>query len=155
MYTGIVCLVLFDARGRLTEPYGMAVCILAVIMLGIKHTPTVFHRQRQVDAFCEDLLYIYTHVLMIASIPDTNHLRYACGLQCTCFVLQHRFLKKGPAILVHTITALWLIAAYVYGPRVSELRTFIAAVVCPHALDLLAGVLIQVQKFTTLYIMEI
>ena len=32
MYTGIVCLVLFDARGTLTEPYWTAVAVLAALV---------------------------------------------------------------------------------------------------------------------------
>lgn len=155
MYTGIVCLVLFDARGALTEPYWTAAITLAICMLIIKYIPAILHRPRQIQTFCEDLLHISTHASVLAILPHANHLQYACALHSTCFILQHRFLKSGPMLLVHTITALWLIVAYAYGPRVSELQTFIAAMVCPHALDLLAGVLIQVQKLTELFLMEI
>lgn len=154
MYTGIVCLVLFDARGALTEPYWIAVAALAVCMLSIKYLPGIFHRPRQIQIFCEDVLHLSTHASVIAVLPCANQLRYACALHSTCFVLQHRFLKSGPALLVHTITGLWLMAAYVYGPRVSELQTFIAAMVCPHALDLLTNVLTHVQRFTELFLME-
>lgn len=154
MYTGIVCLVLFDARGTLTEPYWIAVTVLAICMLGIKYIPTIFHRPRQIQTFCEDVLHISTHASVIAVIPYANQLRYACALHSTCYILQHRFLKGGPVLLVHTVTGLWLITAYAYGPRVSELQTFIAAMVCPHALDLLTNVLSHVQRFTELFLME-
>jgi hypothetical protein len=155
MYTGIVCLVLFDARGTLTEPYWAAALLLAACMLGIKYIPALLHRPRQVSAFCEDVLHISTHASVVAVLPCANHLRYACALHCTCYVMQHRFLKCGPVLLMHTITSIWLVAAYAYGPRISELQTFIVAVVCPHALDTLAGVLTHIQKFTELYLMEI
>jgi hypothetical protein len=155
MYTGIVCLVLFDARGALTEPYWTAVAVLAACMLAIKYLPAILHRPRQIQTFCEDVLHISTHASVVAVLPHANHLRYACALHSTCFILQHRFLKSGPPLLVHTVTALWLVAAYAYGPRVSELQTFIAAMVCPHALDVLTSVLTQVQKLTELFLMEV
>ena len=154
MYTGLVCLVLFDARGTLTEPYWAAVLLLTASMLAIKYLPTIFHRPRQIQVFCEDVLHISTHAAVIATLPRTNQLRYACALHSTCHILQHRFLKSGPILLVHTVTGLWLLAAYIYGPRVSELQTFIAAMVCPHALELLTGVLTHVQRFSELFLME-
>jgi hypothetical protein len=154
MYTGLVCLVLFDARGALTEPYWAAVLLLTACMLAIKYLPSIFHRPRQIQVFCEDVLHISTHAAVIATLPRTNQLQYACALHSTCHILQHRFLKSGPTLLVHTVTGLWLLAAYIYGPRVSELQTFIAAMVCPHALELLTGVLTHVQRFCELFLME-
>jgi hypothetical protein len=154
MYTGIVCLVLFDARGTLTEPYWISVFVLALCMLAIKYLPTIFHRPRQIQAFCEDVLHISTHASVIALLPCANQLRYACALHSTCYILQHRFQKSGLTLLVHTVAGSWLLAAYVYGPRVSELQTFIAAMVCPHALDLLTGILTHIQRFTELFLME-
>jgi hypothetical protein len=155
MYTGIVCLVLFDARGTLTEPYWIGVCALALCMLIVKFIPSILHRPRQVQSFCEDVLHISTHASVISVLPQANSLQYACALHSTCFILQHRFVKAGPTLLVHSITALWLIAAYVYGPRVSDLQTFISAMVCPHALDILATVLTQVQKYTEMFLMDL
>ena len=155
MYTGLVCLVLFDARGAFAEPsYWVAAALLAACMLAIKYLPAIFHRPRQIQSFCEDVLHICTHASAIAVLPCANQLRYACALHSTCYILQHRFLKSGPVLLVHTIAGGLLLTAYAYGPRVSELQTFIAAMVCPHALDLLTGVLTHVQRFSTLFLME-
>jgi hypothetical protein len=46
-----------------------------------------------------------------------------------------------PALLVHTILALLLLSAYVYGPRLTEIRQFVVSAVCPHVLELGAKLL--------------
>jgi hypothetical protein len=155
MYTGIVCLVLFDARGNMTDQYEILAIALIILMMGMKYIPNIFHRPNRVELFCEDLLHISTHASCVAAFPlGHNNLRYACALHCTCFILQQRFLKHGNPVLVHTITFAWLICAYVYGPRVSELKTFIAAVACPHILDAIATLVVQIHKFAVLWLME-
>jgi hypothetical protein len=40
---------------------------------------------------------------------------------------------------------LLLLAAYVYGPRITEIRQFMIGAVCPHVLELGARVLISLH----------
>ena len=150
MYTGLVCLVLFDARGTTEFGYEIPCTCLVALVLCIKYIPVIFHRPQYVDEFCEDILHLGTHASLVAMLPKTNHLQYACMLHCMCFLLQHRFVGKTP-VLVHTITAIWLLAAYLQGPRVSELQTFISAIACPHLFEMAAVAVVQMQRFVVLY----
>ena len=159
MYTGIVCLVLFDARGNKagieSDPwYLAAITAFTLLLLGLKHIPNILHRSRQVDTLCEDLLHISIHASCVAAMPPGHgHLRYACALHCVLYVLQHRILPIASP-MVHTAAIAWLICAYVYGPRVTELQTFIVAVACPHMLDIVAHMTVQAHRLATLFLIE-
>lgn len=155
MYTGIVCLVLFDARGSavIEELCYYAVVVLALGLLAMKYMPGIFHRPTQIERLCEDLLHISTHASCVSALPAAQNLRYACALHCVCFLLQHRFLKGGLTV-VHTLAAVWLVCAYLYGPRVSELKPFILAVACPHVLDTASRALVHFKKCMVLYFMD-
>lgn len=156
MYTGLVCLVLFDARGdKAPELYGHVVLLLAMILLALKHLPAILHRPHRIESFCEDLLHISSHASCVAMLPQgQTNLRYACCLHSACFLLQHRFIKGGKSIFLHTSAFICLACAYAHGPRVSELKTFIAAVVCPHILDAIASLVTHVHKFITMCLIE-
>jgi len=158
MYTGLVCFVLFDARGEKTggveqEPwYWMAGAALMLLMLVLKHMPTILHRPKQIDMLCEDLLHISIHASCVAAMPPGHgHLRYACALHCALFLLQNRFL---PTPMTHLAAVAWLSCAYAYGPRVTDIQTFIAAVASPHTMDIIAGAAVQAHRLATLCLME-
>ena len=147
MYMGLVCLVLFDARGKSQpEIYDIAALSLALGMLLAQYVPT--YRPQLVDSFCEDMVHIVTHAASVYAIR-TPILHYACALHCTCFLLQSRL---KPSVFVHTITALWLAAAYVYGPRITDLRPFITAVAFPHVVDVAARTVVHLHKLIVLWI---
>ncbi len=131
----------------------MSILAFGLLMLGMKYLPGIFHRPTHIDRLCEDILHISTHASCISALPSTHNLRYACTLHCICFLLQHRFLKGGSP-MVHTLTAAWLLCAYFYGPRVSEIRPFIMAVACPHVLDTASRALVHLKKCIVLYLME-
>ena len=150
MYLGLVCLVLFDARGSETDAYGPVAALLAVLMFLTQYLPRILHRQHLIDALCEDLLHVTTHALC-CSVVRPPLLRYACALHGACFLLQHRL----PAtIFVHTVTAACLVLAYIYGPRITELQPFIIAVACPHAVDVLARALVHLHRLLVLWAMD-
>lgn len=163
MYTGLVCLTLFDARGTGEEGiwngyYWAATAALMLLLLGLKHTPAIFHRPRQVDVLCEDLLHLSVHASCVAALPPGHgHLRYACALHCTFFLLQGRILLPSATtsmMTAHSVMLMWLLYAHAYGPRVTEIQTFIAAVASPHTLDLAASVVVHLHRLTTLCLME-
>jgi hypothetical protein len=154
MYIGLVCLVLFDARGtEIADEYWVITAALMLFLLGIKHVPAIFHRPQQVDILCEDLLHLSVHASFIAGLPSGHgHLRYACALHGVFFLLQRRILPSSPA--THSVILIWLLYAYAYGPRVTELKTFIAAVASPHTLDLAASVVVHLHRLATLCLVE-
>ena len=156
MYMGLVCVILFDARGdKAPDMYGPATLAIAALILAMKHMPAILHRPHRIDSFCEDLLHISSHASCVAMLPPGhNHLRYACTLHSAYFLLQHRFLKGTRSVFLHTVALVWLACAYVYGPRVSELKIFIAAVVCPHVLDAAASLVTQIHRFLTVFLIE-
>ncbi len=150
VYTGLACLVLFDARGGEFIPtapvYITATAFLAVFLLSMAYLPHIFHRPALVDAFCADVLSIAVHVACVSVLSSDPLLRHACALHSACFCIQNRFLGTStktatvqPAILVHTILVLLLLAAYVHGPRITEIRQFVIGAVCPHVLELLGA----------------
>ena len=156
MYTGLVCLVLFDARGSVDiADYSLPLAsVLGILLLIVKYIPGILHRPHKVDNLCEDLLHMSTHASCVYVLPSAQNLQYACALHSICFLMQHRFLKPS-AVIVHTVTVLWLVYAYRDGPRVSELKTFILAVACPHILDIVSHTLVQTKKFTVLYLTDV
>ena len=172
MYTGLACLVLFDARGLFFSDaaagvalgvgsqglppiyYMAATAFLSLFLLSLAYLPHIFHRPALVDAFCADVLSVTVHAACISVLSDPL-LRHACALHSACFCIQNRFLGGGgsssssrgittstsmmmiqPVLLVHTILVLLLLSAYVYGPRLTEIRKFVISAVCPHVLEL-------------------
>lgn len=154
MYTGLVCLVLFDARGKeegSIEAYGPAAAVLALAVLIAQYMPSQPRRPRLVDKFCEDLLHIAAHMAAAYMIRAHVLNYYACALHSTCFLLQTRL---KPSVFVHTITAMWLAAAFFYGPRISDLQIFITAVAFPHVVDIVACAVTHLHQLGVLWLME-
>lgn len=56
--------------------------------------------------------------------------------------------------MLHTGLVLLLLAAYVYGPRITEIKQFMIGAVCPHVLDLGASLLIQLHSGLVTFWME-
>jgi hypothetical protein len=169
-YTGLACLVLFDARGPPAELscggggseylYIYLTLGVSALLLSLKYLPTILHRPQQlVDALCNDVLCVAAHAAFIAVVVDPC-LRHGCALHSACFILQQRFMGKMPLAtvlgrgggepLVHTTLILTLLAAYAYGPRISDVRQFMLSAVCPHALELLAQLLARVHRLAVL-----
>ena len=155
MYTGFACLVLFDARGE-TVPVDVlayAALLFAVFFLLCAYVPAIIHRPRLVDDLCADVLTLATHAVGIVMAVSDTRLMHACCLHSLCFLVQHRALRKVQyPVLVHTVTALTLAAAYVYGPRISDIRQFVVSAVAPHALEMLALVVVHLHKFAVSWI---
>ena len=157
-YTGIACLVLFDARGPdgETPPHLLlgALCV-ALFLLGLKYVPTILHRPQQlVDAFCNDVLCVAAHAACISAVADPR-LRHGCALHSACFILQQRFMGRMPSLatgtVVHTTLVLLLLGAYAYGPRISDVRQFMLTAVCPHALEIVAQLLTHSHRVAVMW----
>ena len=161
-YTGIACLVLFDARGSIEQAcaaWGPSVYIyftvcLSTLLLSLKYLPAILHRPQQlVDALCNDLLCITAHAAAIATVVEPC-LRHGCALHSACFIVQQRFIGKMPLFantgIAHTSLILTLLAAYVYGPRISEVKPFMLSAVCPHALELLAQLFAHLHRLAVM-----
>ena len=156
MYTAVVCLVLFDARGdaRYLDPLmPIIAAALAAVMLAVRYVPTIFHRPQMVDSFCEDLLAITAHAACVSVIQNTE-LQYACALHSACFIMQHRFLDRQP-VLVHTVTGALLLAAYLYCPRIPDIKPFIIAVASPHVVELVAKFMKYAHRLSVVWMTEV
>lgn len=156
MYTALVCLVLFDSKGDAVYLDTMVPAIasaLAVLMLVVRYVPVIFHRPQMVDCFCEDVLAITAHAACLSLIQNTE-LRYACALHSACYIMQHRFLDKH-SVLVHTVTGALLLAAYVYCPRISEIKPFIVGVASPHVVELFAKSMAHVHRQLVVWLTEV
>ena len=156
MYTAIVCLVLFDARGDaqyLNAPIPIIAAALAVVMLAVRYMPTIFHRPQMVDCLCEDLLAITAHAACV-SVVRNKELQYACALHSACYIMQHRFLDKQP-VLVHTATGALLLASYLYCPRISDIKPFIIAVASPHIVELFAKCTAHIHGLSVSWLTEV
>ena len=159
MYTGLVCLILFDARGG--EPdsafyhASIALC-LSLSLLSLAYIPRIFHRPALVESFCADVLSIVTHAACIGVLSDPL-LRHACALHSTCLIVQTRFMGAKSTIqpvLLHTVLVLLLLSSYVYGPRITEIRQFVIGAVFPHALELCAKLLANVHGVLVTFWLE-
>jgi hypothetical protein len=155
-YTGLACLVLFDARGAPVAGLGLAsvAACAAVLLLCLKFIPSILHRPQQlVDTLCTDILCIAAHAACIGTVVDPA-LRHGCALHSACFVAQHRFIGRMPSLatatMVHTMLVLLLLAAYVHGPRIPDVQRFMLCAVCPHALELLAQLLAHAHRVAVL-----
>ena len=159
-YTGLACLVLFDARGPVEScstwgpMYTSLTICFTVLLLSLKYLPTILHRpQRLVDSLCNDLLCITAHAVCIALIVDPC-LRHGCAIHSACFILQQRFIGHMPSVttltVVHTTLVLLLFSAYVYGPRISDVKQFMLSAVCPHALEIFAQVLSHAHRMVVM-----
>ena len=159
MYTGLACLVLFDARGSLPESpilYVVLMLCISAFLLCMAYIPHIFHRPALVDSFCADVLSITVHSACISVLSDPL-LRHACAVHSVCFCIQKRFLNTKNTIqpvLLHTGLVLLLLAAYVYGPRITEIRQFMLGAVCPHVLELGASLLISLHGGLVTFWME-
>ena len=159
-YTGLACLVLFDARGPVEScstwgpMYTSLTICFTVLLLSLKFLPTILHRPQQlVNVLCDDVLCITAHAACIALITDPC-LRHGCALHSACFILQQRFMGRMPSLttttVVHTTIILLLLSAYVYGPRISDVRQFMLGAVCPHALEIFAQLLAHAHRMAVL-----
>ena len=158
-YTGLACLVLFDARGSSCEapPHLLAAALCtAVALIALKYAPAILHRPQQLmDALCADVLCLAVHAACVSLVVADPCLRHGCALHSVCFVLQQRFVGHMPSLtagtVVHTLLALVLLAAYAYGPRIGDVRQFMLSAVCPHAFDLLAQVAAHVHRLAVMW----
>jgi hypothetical protein len=159
MYTGLACLVLFDARGDIPESavlYLVVTLCLAAFLLSMAYLPHIFHRPALVDLFCADVLSITVHSACISMLSDPL-LRHACALHSVCFCIQTRFIGAKNTIqpiLLHTVLVLLLLFSYVYGPRITEIRQFMIGAVCPHVLELGAKLMISLHGVLVTFWME-
>ena len=159
MYTGLACLVLFDARGAVPESaavYLAMVLLISAFLLCMAYTPRIFHRPALVDSFCSDVLSIIVHSACISVVSDPL-LQHACALHSACFCIQKRFLTSNspiPPILLHTGLVFMLLAAYMYGPRITEIRQFVIGAVCPHVLELAADLLASLHGILVAFLVE-
>ena len=153
-YTGIACLVLFDARGAVESEHGAVYLTLTIctvmLLVALKFLPAILHRPQQlVDLLCGDMLCITAHAACISMIVDTS-LKHGCALHSTCFILQHRFIGRMPSLasgtVVHTVLILILLFAYTHGPRIPDVQRFMLSAVCPHALELIAQLLTHAHR---------
>ena len=157
-YTGIACLILFDARGVAETDHGLMytgmATALAMLLLSLKFVPLILHRPRQtVDIMCDDMLCITAHAACIGMIINPA-LRHGCALHSTCFIVQRRFIGHMPSLatvtVVHTILVILLLSSYAYGPRISDVQSFMLSAVCPHALELLAQLMAHVHRLVSI-----
>lgn len=147
MYNGIACLVLFDARGELL-PLGMlanAALLLELLLLCAGYLPAVLYRPRLVDDICADVIAFATQAAGIVVLVSNPYLMYACAVHAICFHMQH-YSRQRSQVLVDTVLALLLLTFYAYGPRITDIRQFVISAVMPHAMDMCAGMLVQVHK---------
>ena len=150
MYTGVACLVLFDARGDVVSDDTLvhAALLFAAFLLVCTYVPAIFYRPRLVDDMCADVLTLVTHAIGIVMVVSDTRLMYACCLHSLCFLVQHRALRKVQyPVLIHTVMCLTLGAAYVHGPRISDIKQFVVSAVAPHVLEMLALVTVHLHKF--------
>ncbi len=160
-YTGLACLVLFDARGLPSDEvqhiYTALTLCTTIILLSLKYLPTIIHRPQQLmDELCNDTLCVTAHAACISTLVTEPCLRHGCALHSVCFILQQRFMGKMPTAatgtVVHTILILLLLAAYTHGPRISDVRQFMLSAVCPHALELLAQLLTNAHRVAVIMV---
>jgi hypothetical protein len=150
MYTGIAILVLFDARGEdvSSDTLVHAALLLAAFLLVCTYVPAIIYRPRLVDDMCGDVLTLVTHAIGIAMAVSDGRLMYACCLHSLCFLVQHRVLRKVQyPVLIHTVMCLTMAAAYVHGPRISDIKQFVVSAIAPHVLEMLALVTVHLHKF--------
>ena len=148
MYNCIACLVLFDARGDLLsfETLAGVAVALKLFLLCVSYLPMVLYRPRLVDDLCVDVIAFATQAAGIVMLVSDPRLLYACALHAMCFhVQQHSRRKAQHPVLVDTALALLLLAAYAYGPRITDIRQFVISAVAPIALDMCSTVLVQVH----------
>ena len=155
-YTGLACLVLFDARGVVIEnplAYTMIAMGVAILLVSLKFIPSIFHRPQQlVDTLCGDLLCITAHGACISTIQDQS-LRHACALHSICFITQQRFMGRVSTV-VHSTLLVILLTAYAHGPRISDVKQFMLSAVCPHALEILAQVLSHTHRVAVMWMAD-
>ena len=155
-------MVLFDARGGdvLLDSagpfYAVGVLCLSVFILSMAYIPYIFHRPVLVESFCADVLSITVHTACIGVLSDPL-LRHACALHSICFCVQTRFIATKNTIqpvLLHTVLVLLLLMAYIYGPRITEIRQFMIGAVCPHVLELGAKLLANLHMALVAFWLE-
>ena len=164
MYTGLVCLVLFDARGDGTVVlesamvYGAVSLCLSIFVLSVAYIPCIFNRPALVDSLCADMLSATVHTACIGMLTDPL-LRHACALNSVCFCIQNRFIRSKSAavqpILLHTILTLLLLLSYAYGPRITDVKHFVIGAACPHVLEFGANILTCLHGISVTFWLEI
>ena len=150
MYTGIVSFVLFDARGTLMQSHCLVALGIVLANIGLKYIPRIFHRPQLTDQMCQDLIHVSVHACGV-SIIASPLLKYACSVHSACFLLESRC---NPSIFNQTIIALCLAAAYFYGPRITDVQTFITAVGMPHLLGVVGQGLVYVHQLLVFWLLE-
>ena len=160
MYIPIACLVLFDARGTLPDMgvvFLLAAC-MQLILLAMTHFPQIIHRPSLVDALCADLLAFAANGAGVCLLHRYSDLQYACVLHTVCFLVQTKYLERCSAsssVCVHLLMVIMLLAAYSYGPRVTDLQQFVFSAVWPHLLEHVAQALVMVHKVAVTHVSDI
>jgi hypothetical protein len=165
---GLACFVLFDAHGAITPmtpgPGGTAYATLAfgaaLLLLALKHAPRAIQRpQQSVDALCDDALCITAHAACIAMLSADPVLMHGCALHSACYIAEHRFRGRMPSLatgtVVYTAVALALLAAYLYGARITDTRRYMLSAVCPYGLELLARLLSHAHRVAVMTLAEL
>ena len=162
MYIGAACLVLFDARGGLVPPsmgsVFLGVVCIQLVLLAMSYVPIIFHRPREVDNLCADVLTFATHVAGISMCFKEPVLQFACVLHTLCFCIERRYLNRGGVSqvwFIHTLMGMILIGAHAYGPRVTDLYQFVIGAACPHVMEIAAALVIRTHKVAVAYIADV
>jgi len=163
MYIGAACLVLFDARGGPVPPSMGSVLLgvvgIQLVLLAMSYVPVIFHRPREVDNLCADVLTFATHVAGIAMcFKKEPVLQFACVLHTLCFCIERRYLNRGgvsQVVFIHTLMGTILLGAYAYGPRVTDLYQFVIGAACPHVMEIAAALVIRTHKVAVAYIADV
>lgn len=162
MYIGAACLVLFDARGGPRPPsmwnVFLGVTCIQLVLIAMSYIPIIFHRPQVIDNLCADALTFATHVAGISICFKEPTLQFACVLHTLCFCIERRYLSRGSSshvMFTHTLMAMILVGAYVYGPRVTDLYQFVIGAACPHVLEIVAALMIRTHKVSVAYIADV
>ena len=160
MFIPFACLVLFDARGVLPDMktvFLIAACMQIILLLMV-YCPQIIHRPQLVDALCADLIMFAVSSILLIQLHRYSDLQYACVVHTICFQVQTKYLPRLSAssyVFVHTLMVFLLLTAYIYGPRVTDLQTFVASAVWPHLLENVVQVLVVVHKITVTHFGDI
>jgi hypothetical protein len=150
MYAALVCFVLFDARGNETATLAPAAVLMALCSLAIEYIPRAIHRpQATVQALCDDILAMAVFVACIV-IVQGELLQYACTLHSVCHFLNWRFRGVG----THAALCLLLMFAYFNGPRITESKDFIVAMLFPVVSEFLAKALQGLHRVLVLWLQQ-
>ena len=150
--TSVVCFVLLESLGEMhtiAPYYPWVLAVLALAALSARYIPDIFHRPHTaIDSLCKDMLCLTAHCAC-ACLVHSPTLRYACALHSACYLLQFRF--AASFMILYIAMALCLVGAYMHGPRLLEVRDFIAAIAFPSAVELVAALMGHIHRLVVLW----